>query len=223
MYASYTPNLYTSAASAVTNPQQQAYYPAVMGSASGGDCPQGSLNNKWQQGAGNIPNGVCRSPEIPLVNNRAANPTNPPFPDLAITGGQAFADTVAQQKITGFELECCQNPIGECQNEIAWRNTYRGCPYTYIDETKGYKPVEVAPLGDRYNIGDVSPLKYELSIAMAAEPNPYQNMGARQAFLSFLMKDLTNLTDPQTRPIVSLDDSYSARFQSQGPPKFTVF
>lgn len=222
MYASYTPNLYTSAASAVTNPQQQAYYPAVMGSASGGDCPQGSLNNKWQQGAGNIPNGVCRSPEIPVVNNRASNPTNPPFPDLANVGGQAFSDMVSENKVVGFELECCPHP-GHCENEIFWRASYKGCPTTYIDETVGYKQVEVAPLGDRYWLGDLDSLKYERSIMNAAEPNPYQYMNSRQMLMQFLMKDLTNLTDPQTRPIVSLDDSFSAKFLSGGPPKFTVF
>jgi len=220
MYASYSPNLYTDglASLGMNAAVQQAYYPAVMGSASGGDCPQGSLNQKWQQGAGNLPGGVCRSPEIPIGNTKASNPTNPPFPTLADVGGQALADTVAQTQVTGFDLECCPSP-GLCQEEVFFRSAFKGCPYTYFEGPN----VEINPNGDRYNIADLNPLLFERALLTAAEQNPYNYMSGRQILLQFLSKDLVNVSDRYCRPITSVDRSYVAQHASHGNPAFTTF
>jgi hypothetical protein len=83
----------------------------------------------------------------------------------------------------------------------------------------------VAPLGDRYWVADLDPLKFERSLMQAAEPNPYDFMNARQMWMQFLNKDLVERGDPYTRPLPSnnLSASYCMRQNTQGPPAYTNF
>ena len=169
---------------------------------------------------GELYQGSCnKADSIPTVHS--LNPKGLNGPQLAAVATQAYKDTKAQTPITAFDIQCCPNPP-PCQEEIAWRAAWKGCPYTYFGDEASQR-CEVAPLGDRYWVADINPLLYERSLMMAAEQNPYNFMQARQLWMQFIMKDFVPVSDPYTRPIQNLDQSYCAQLATQGPPRYTTF
>ncbi len=209
-YSTYDVGLYTDGIRSlgVNAVKQQSYDAGRMGKAPyAADCPTGSMP----------PDGVLtRAPvqhatTIPVVGSLG----------LAQAGTQAYQDTTAQTPVTAFDIQCCPNPP-PCQEEIAWRARFKGCPPTYFADQPQLQ-CEVTPLGDRYWVADINPLLYERSIAQQAEPNPYSHMQARQLWMQFLMHDLVQVRDPYTRPISGLDQAYCSQLKTQGPPRFTQF
>jgi len=142
---------------------------------------------------------------------------------LKAVGEAVLAETIAKTPVTMFDVPCCESP-GPCQEEITWRAQWKGAPTTYFGDAKADQ-VEVAPLGNRYWIADLNPLKYERSIMLQAEPDPYRNMNGRQLLMQFLTKDWQSakVKDPYTRQIADLPESYRVQFLTQGPPKYTDF
>jgi len=141
--------------------------------------------------------------------------------DLQKIGNRAYYDTQKQTPVTALDLKCCPNPP-MCKEEVAWRAAYKGCPYTYVRDQPTAQ-CEVAPLGDRYWVGDLNPLLYERRIMQAADQNPYNFMQARQMLTQFLMKDVVEVKDRYTRQISDLDKSYCMQLNTQGPPTYTTF
>lgn len=183
-----------------------AVSPSSVGSIVSGQCPTGLS--------------PCKADYVPLQRGEGLSPPVG-SEGLKRIGNQAYFDTQAQIPVTALDLQCCPNPA-PCQEQISWRNTWKGCPYTYFADRPAQQ-CEVNPYGDRYWVADLDPVKYEMSIAMAAEQNPYNFLNARQALMQFLMKDVVQQKDPYTRPIADLDNSYCMKLKTQGPPRYTTF
>jgi len=147
----------------------------------------------------------------------------PPYATLKDVMNSAYANSVSQTPVTGFDLQCCANNPAPCAEEVAWRARFKGCPTTYSDGS--IQKCEVAELGPRYWLGDLNPLLYERSLMQEAEPNPYQFMQGRQLWMQFLMSDLVgnNIKDPYTRRISDFSQGYCAKLQTQGQPAYTDF
>jgi len=173
--------------------------------------------------AGNCPSGSSTSFQgsIPAQHTAEQPQRGDIIPTLADLGNKVYHDTIANTPVTAFDLQCCPDP-GACQDQVAWRAAYKGCSPTYFADAPS-DSVEVAPLGDRYWVADLSALLYERSIAQQAEPDPYSFMNARQMWMQFAWTDMVESKDRFTRPLSSLDQSYAVRFKTQGAPRFTNF
>lgn len=168
--------------------------------------PQGQLTKSNGVAVGN---GNGRAGFTPLYGSQLQDATV-----------QAYNDILKQTPITAFDPKCCPNPP-LCGENVLWKGTFKGCPTTFATDPS--MSVEVAPLGDRYWVADLNPLMYERSIIMGAEWDPYQHMRARQGWAQFLSADLRRNTDKYTQPLNNIDDTFAAKFKTQGPPAFTLF
>lgn len=139
---------------------------------------------------------------------------------MANTMAQASAEIADEIPFTALDTPCCPNPP-TCPEREEWRFKFKGCPPTFA--TQPSMQCEVAPLGDRYWVADLNPLLYERGLVSGAMWNPYQHMQARQGFIQFLTADMKKTTDPYSRPIKSLGDSFCVQQQRRGPPPYTQF
>jgi hypothetical protein len=225
-FSQYTPSLYNimgrgASSLGMNSVVNSSYNPVQTGSASASVCPQGGIQSGLCQ-ANDIPRETYVSGEIPLTNvHEIGNKTNAPYQNLSTVVKDAYKDTMAQSRVSGFDLQCCPNNPSNCQEQVYWRASFKGCPTTYADDPS--MRCEINPVGDRISVADLDPLKFERSIAQEAQWNPYRFMNGRQLWMQFLMHDMTNTSDPYTRPIPNLDQSYCMQQNLKGPPAFTVF
>lgn len=133
---------------------------------------------------------------------------------------KASNESLLHTPITAYEPSCCPNS-SSCPTDVQWQARFKGCSPVFANGPA--MSCEVAPLGDRYWVADMNPLLYERQLISGAEWNPYQHFNARQMFTQFLTKDIRKTTDPYTRPIRSLDETYCQQLQTRGPPRFTSF
>ena len=156
-------------------------------------------------------------------------PVSPLPLNLAQIGAAAYHDALAQTPVTAFQAPCCPNPPA-CGQSILWRAQFKNCPTCWIGQAggqaaEGGMQTEVAPLGDRYWVADLNPLIQARGVMNGALWNPYRHWNNLPLLSQFLWADngFRATRDPNTQPVARLEDSFSFKQATQGPPLYTRF
>lgn len=117
----------------------------------------------------------------------------------AALGQLAYAGIDSQRSRPPIEAVCAETP--PCAPQVEWRNIYPGCGSFHIPLTG-----KVAPKDNRIWQGDLNPLIQERMALLNKDPNPYEFMNARQAWIQFISTNWDGRKDPYTRAVSSLDE-----------------
>ena len=131
---------------------------------------------------------------------------------------------------------CCMG-TPPCNTQVSYRPRYGGCGDMWMtwDQASGgrymsednppIKAYEIGQKADGIWVANLGPLHYEQSILRGAEwhAETSTHPRARQLFAQFLMSTLNPQSDPHTKKIDSLADSYPSLVCRYGPMQYTSF
>jgi len=155
-----------------------------------------------------------------LAYSRQAENTQPRYKSLAKLADQVSSELRTRPPNSkALEPPCCPNPPN-CSERVGWQARFKGCQTTFDDRGT---TCEVAPRGARYWVADLDPLIMERSRIAGAQWNPYEHMRARQMWVQFAMADKRKDTDPYTKLVPNLDQTFCQQQAQNGPPRYTTF
>jgi hypothetical protein len=99
--------------------------------------------------------------------------------------------------------EQCDPQPPLCPLRVAWQQSFKGCPTTFIEAPS----CDVYKRDPRLWYRNLNDLIYERSIQAGEIWDPYRHMQARQLWAQFISEDIVNRKDKYARPIGSLEES----------------
>lgn len=134
---------------------------------------------------------------------------------------KAVEDTLKRKQLmynTTVQAQRCDVNPKPCNNKIEWQGKFKGCGATYTTDR-----CMIAPKGDRYYIADLRPLIAARAMEDGRKWNPYKYFHGRQMLSQFLWKNVRDPSDPYTKRLDNLDESFCLQQKVRGPPQYTNF